>query len=134
MNNNIENLYNLLYLTFIYVMAGIIIGSLIEKLCVKMYGHIHGNIEKYNKRSILSIILEIISQMFIVAIIYFYCKHLLLKIPIFNLFNNKTNNAKNYDITIIFTYPFFSFQQNLEDKFIYLLNRMNNYHLKINNY
>jgi hypothetical protein len=134
MNNIIEDLYNLLYLTFIYVIAGIIIGSFIENLCVKIYGKLHSNIEKYNKRSIISLMLEVISQMFIVAIVYFYCKHFLLKIPIINYLSNKINYAKNYDLTIIFTFPFFSFQQNLEDKFIYLLSRMNKYNLKIQNY
>ena len=134
MNNNIENLYDLLYLTCIYVTAGIIIGSIIEKLCSEVYGNLYNNIDKYNKRSITSIVIEIISQMFIVAIVYFYCKHFLLKIPIFNILSNKTSYAKNYDLTIIFTFPFFSFQQNLEDKFIYLLSRMNKYNLKIQKY
>ena len=134
MNNTIENLYNLLYLTFIYVIAGIIIGSLIEILCSKIYGNLHDNIEKYNKRSIISIMVEIISHMFIVSIVYFYCRHYLLKIPIINYLYNNINTAKNYELIIIFTYPFFSFQQNLEDKFIYLLSRMNKYNLKIQDY
>jgi len=134
MNNNFEKLYDLLYLTLIYVTCGIIIGSIIEKLCNKIYGNLHNNIEKYNKRSIISIFIEIISHMFIVSIIYFYCRHLLSQIPIFNLLSNKINYAKNYELTIIFTYPFFSFQQNLEDKFIYILSRMNKYNLKIQKY
>lgn len=120
--------------TCIYVTYGIVIGNIIEKMFVNMFGNLHDNLEKYNKKNIISIIIEIIFQMFIVAIIYYYSKLFLSNIPIYNLISKEVNLSKNYDLTIIFTYTFFSLQQNLEDKFIYLLNRINKYNLIIPKY
>jgi uncharacterized protein YacL len=134
MNNNIIKIIDLFYITCIYAIYGIIIGSLIEKLFVNIYGHLHNNLEKYNKKNIISIIIEIIFQMFIVAIVYFYSKLFLSNIPIYNFISKEVYTTKNYDLTIIFTFTFFSLQQNLEDKFIYLLNRINRYNLIIPKY
>lgn len=134
MDNIIIKFIDLIYLTSIYVLLGIFIGSLTEKFFVKIYGHLHDNIIKYDNKSISELLIEIICQMFIVAIIYYYFKHILLNIPMIKILDNDISTAKSYDLTIIFTFPFFSFQQNLEDKFIYLLNRMNKYNIKISNY
>lgn len=134
MNNNILKMTELFSVTCIYVTYGIVIGNIIEKMFVNMFGNLHDNLEKYNKKNIISIIIEIIFQMFIVAIIYYYSKLFLSNIPIYNLISKEVNLSKNYDLTIIFTYTFFSLQQNLEDKFIYLLNRINKYNLIIPKY
>ena len=134
MNNNIIKIIDLLYITCVYVIYGIIVGSLAEKLFVKLYGHVHDNLKKYDNKSIVNIIIEIIFQMFVVAIIYYYSKILLSNIPIHNIISNDIYTIKSYDINIIFTYTFFSLQQNIEDKYIYLLNRINKYNLIIPKY
>jgi uncharacterized protein YacL len=134
MNNNILKIIDLFYITCIYVIYAIIIGTITEKLFVKLYGHLHENLEKYNKKNIISIIIEIIFQMFIVAIVYYYSKSFLLNIPIYNIISKDKYSSKSYDLTIIFTFTFFSLQQNLEDRFIYLLNRINKYNLIIPKY
>jgi uncharacterized protein YacL len=134
MNNNILKITELFPVTCIYVTYGMVIGNILERMFVSMFGHLHDNLEKYNKKNIISIIIEIIFQMFIVAIVYFYSKILLSNIPIYNLISKEINLSKNYDLTIIFTFTFFSLQQNLEDKFIYLLNRINKYNLIIPKY
>ena len=72
--------------------------------------------------------------MFIVAIVYYYSKSFLLNIPIYNIISKDKYSSKSYDLTIIFTFTFFSLQQNLEDRFIYLLNRINKYNLIIPKY
>ena len=134
MNNNIIKIVDLLYITCIYVIYGIIVGSLVEKLFVKLYGHLHDNLKKYDNKSIVNIIIEIIFQMFIIAIIYYYSKIILSNVPIYNIISNDIYTTKSYDLNIIFTFSFFSLQQNIEDKYIYLLNRINKYNLIIPKY
>jgi hypothetical protein len=134
MNNNFIKLLNLLYLSCIYVIIGIIIGSLLERLFNKLYGNMNDNIEIYNKKSTAMLIIEIITQMFIIAITFYYIKQILLNIPMFNIILNNIDTAKNYDLIILFSFSVFSFQQNIENKYIYLINRLNKYNIKISKY